>query len=451
MTLRTAIGACALLLLSACLQGSSEEIPRSALFTDKTGRLGTENLAGPTPTASNPFFQDIGSNGRRCVTCHQAATAWTITPENVQQRFDSTEGADPIFHPSDGAGCPSQDTSTLEAKRSAFKLLLSRALIRVEIPMPAAAEFTVSQNDNPYGCTSTTAISIYRRPLPATNLAFLSMVMWDGRETLDDSSGGARPIHADLEHQALEATLGHAQAKNPPTAAQQAHIVQFESQLYSAQNDDNLAGSLGDECDGGPQKLSGATFFLGMNDPFGRNPTGAPYNPVIFNLYGYWQQDGSHWRASIERGERIFNSRPIVIAGVAGLNDIVGQAVITGTCGTCHDTPNAGSQSLPMPMNIGLSDGGKRTPELPLITLVNSATGAVARVTDPGRALITGKWADIGKFKSPTLRGLAARAPYFHDGSAAGLADVVAFYDQRFTLKMTDQEKADLAAFLGAL
>jgi cytochrome c peroxidase len=69
-------------------------------------------------------------------------------------------------------------------------------------------------------------------------------------------------------------------------------------------------------------------------------------------------------------------------------------------------------------------------------------------VTDPGRALITGRWKDVGRFKGPILRGLAGRAPYFHNGSAATLADVVNFYDTRFELTLSDQQKADLIAFL---
>ncbi len=77
--------------------------------------------------------------------------------------------------------------------------------------------------------------------------------------------------------------------------------------------------------------------------------------------------------------------------------------------------------------------------------------GQMFEVTDPGRALITGTCADIGKVKGPILRGLAARAPYFHNGSAATLADVVEFYNQRFDIGFTDQQKADLVAFLKAL
>ena len=62
--------------------------------------------------------------------------------------------------------------------------------------------------------------------------------------------------------------------------------------------------------------------------------------------------------------------------------------------------------------------------------------------------MVTGKWNDIGKFKGPVLRALAARPPYFHDGSAATLADVISFYDTRFQARFTEQEKADLLAFL---
>jgi len=49
------------------------------------------------------------------------------------------------------------------------------------------------------------------------------------------------------------------------------------------------------------------------------------------------------------------------------------------------------------------------------------------------------------------LRGLAARAPYFHNGSAATLMDVVNFYDQRFSIGFTDQQKQDLVNFLNTL
>jgi cytochrome c peroxidase len=57
----------------------------------------------------------------------------------------------------------------------------------------------------------------------------------------------------------------------------------------------------------------------------------------------------------------------------------------------------------------------------------------------------------MSTFKGPILRGLAARAPYFHNGVATTLARVVEFYDARFTIGLSTQEKADLIAFLRAL
>jgi cytochrome c peroxidase len=128
--------------------------------------------------------------------------------------------------------------------------------------------------------------------------------------------------------------------------------------------------------------------------------------------------------------------------------------------GTCHDTLNVGNHSVKAPLNIGVADAGTNSPPaldiagLPVFTLWRTsgpAAGKIFEVTDPGRALITGQFADIGKVKGPTLRALAARAPYFHNGSATTLLDVVNFYDQRFDIGFTDQQKANLVAFLSSL
>jgi len=86
-----------------------------------------------------------------------------------------------------------------------------------------------------------------------------------------------------------------------------------------------------------------------------------------------------------------------------------------------------------------------------VITLQNNTSGQLLQITDPGRALITGKWNDVGKVKGPALRAPASRAPYFHNGSAATLRDAVEFYNHRFGIGLTDAEKADLIAFLNAL
>jgi len=58
---------------------------------------------------------------------------------------------------------------------------------------------------------------------------------------------------------------------------------------------------------------------------------------------------------------------------------------------------------------------------------------------------------DVGSIVMQHLRGLAARAPYFSNGSAKTLREVVDFYDRRFDMKLTDMEKDDLVNFLGVL
>ena len=109
---------------------------------------------------------------------------------------------------------------------------------------------------------------------------------------------------------------------------------------------------------------------------------------------------------------------------------------------------------FPTPLNIGVGDltSPLDLRYLPVITLRHTrAPFEVVQTTDPGRALISGQWSDIGRVKGPVLRGFASRAPYFHNGSAPTLLDVVEFYDKRFGIHFTSLEKADLAAFLSTL
>ena len=454
------VGTVAILATAGVLvaDGSRFFVPFYQEFGDSSGRFANLNLGGPTDPSKNAFFQDIGTNGRRCVTCHQASDAWTVTPPHIQQRFEATNGTDPIFRTNDGSGCPTQDVSTVDARRSAYSLLLNKGLIRIEQQVPANAEFTVLNNDNPYGCNSTSAISAYRRPLPATNIPYLSTIMWDGRETLKNPDGTFQPIVNDLAHQAVDATTGHAQGP-VPTPQQVQQIIDFETQIFTAQVRDRDAGELNDDgAKGGPFALSKQEFYLGINDPLGANPTGAAFSSTIFTLYDKWGQiNNRHFdentaaRRAVARGQHLFNTLQIPITGVAGLNDVLKQPVINGFCGTCHDSPNVGDHSVPAPLNIGLVDLSRRTPDLPLVTVVCNATGEQMQVTDLGRAMVTGKCADIGKFKGPILRGLAGRAPYFHNGSAATLMDAVNFYDTRFNLNLSQQDKDDLVAFLKTL
>lgn len=439
-------------------------IPRFVPTPDPSGVLATFQPNGATFTANNAFFQNLGTNGRTCFSCHQPQDGWSVSAASVAARFALSGGTDPIFRLVDGATCPSDNVSTPQAKLEAYKLLINKGLIRIGLPIPAGAQFEITSVDDPYNCntnpvtglTSPTSgiVSIYRRPLPSTNLGFLSAIMFDGREP-------------SLTNQAIDATLVHAQATTPPTADQLAQIVAFETGIFTAQAVDFHAGYLaGGGNKGGPIALSLqlASFFIGVNDPLGQNPTGIPFTSQIFDLYRPWLglTSGEHLaqRQSIARGEEVFNNTNINITGVSGLNDDLNLTSIPGFCGTCHDTPNVGNHSVKAPLDIGIPDAGSKAPPvldisgLPVFTLTctqGSLAGKVYKVTDPGRALISGQCKHIGRFKGPILRGLAGRAPYFHNGSAATLLDVVNFYDQRFGIGFTSQQKNDLANFLNAL
>jgi len=387
------------------------------------------------------FFQNLGTNGRTCATCHAPSDNFSITPSHLQMRFLASGGTDPVFRSNDGAVCPSADVSTQAARQQAYSLLLDRGLIRVSMPIPSGANFHLESVVDPYNCATAADMSLYRRPLPSTNLKFLSAVMWDGREP-------------SLASQATDATLGHAQASQPPTPEQVQQIVDFESSLYTAQSIDNVAGALNSQgAKGGPNALGAQEFYQGINDVLGADPHGNAFNANAFTIFDAWNGVNSPRRASIARGQAIFNSRPIAITDVKGLNDTLHVDTLMGTCTTCHDTPNAGNHSVKLPIDIGVASfdpDGTQLSYLPQYTF-RCDDGTAVATTDPGRAMLSGKCADLGKFKGPILRGLQGRAPYFHNGRARTLADAVDFYNQRFSLNLTAQERADLIAFLESL
>jgi hypothetical protein len=367
----------------------------------------------------------------------------------VQARFDATDGEDPVFRANDGSNSPFADLSTVGTRQSGYSMLLSKGLIRVGIGVPANAEFELIDVDDPYGYASAGELSLFRRPLPATNLALLATVMWDGRETFSDQS-----IHFDLSDQANGATLGHAAAINPLTPAERDAIVKFETSFFTAQSVDNAAGVLnGQRASGGPVALSRQPFHIGINDVLTPG-----FDPRAFTLFDAWRglPSSGHTaytdaREAVARGQDLFNTRRFTISNVRGLNDVLGVDALAGTCTTCHNTPNVGNHSTSLPLDLGLTTAGVRTADMPLYTFRNKTTGEVVQTTDPGRALITGKWNHMSLFKGPILRGLASRAPYFHNGLAPTLRDVLDFYDRRFNIGLSAQDKSDLIAFLRAL
>jgi cytochrome c peroxidase len=474
-------------------------------FPDSSGAVATFNANGHT-NLKGAFFQSLGTNGRNCATCHVADQAMSISPPRIRERFAASHGKDPLFAAVDGANCV--DAKTSDA--SAHSLLLSHGLIRIPLPVPINAQFTVTVVHDPYGCallpdpkTGQLVVSQYRRPLPTTNLRYLSTMMFDGRESpgtspLNNTATFAANLQADLTHQAQSAISGHFQADAAPTAGQLADIVDFEMGLSTAQMYDRSAGRL-DRAGalGGPMNLLNQEYYPGLNDVLGADPKGIAFDKSSMTLFAAWANAGYHDEQSDERdeeggrgseferaaarrdiaaGETLFNTAALTISAVRGLNDnaaLGSPASFQGTCTSCHDTPNVGDHSLPLPLDIGVAhtplagfenDPNIRKgiaeldePDLPvfLISGCPNPFGASQPVsfytTDLGKGLVTGLCSDLTRVKGPILRGLAARAPYFHNGSAASLLQAVNFYNQRFAMNLTGLQKRQLVAFLNSL
>ena len=465
-----------------------KRLPNNLPFLNEHGFAATYSTAGYVDL-TGPFFQDLGTNGRSCGSCHLPDQGWTITPAGVQARFERTGGTDPIFRLNDGSNSPTADVSTVAKRRQAYNMLLTKGLIRVSNPVPAGADYTLVTVDDPYNHSTAANLSTFRRPLPSANLDALSTVMWDGRETQttvasDPDLMGCtlaptapkcfKSLQTDLMTQSNHATLGHAQAVLGLVPAQEDDIVAFERGLFFGQVYDFDARSLHARgAKGGPVNISEQAFYFGENDVIsGDYRTHAAFTTKVFNEFDSWasndadrDDDNDHRgddddrkeraRRAVARGQELFNSKPIAITGVKGINDDFALPLLNGSCTTCHDNPHAGNHSIPAPLDIGLTgdhpEALARTPDMPLYTFSRKSDGAIFKTTDPGRGLITGKFKDLGRFKGPVLRGLAARAPYFHNGAAASLDEAVTFYDKRFAIGLTAREKSDIVAFLKTL
>jgi hypothetical protein len=426
----------------------------------ETDLHGFDELAVTSPSSAAALDVALGTNPRTCETCHSISSGWTARPSDLTTLFGASNSggdatasaANAIFLPVDGSTSPNADLSTPASRQSAFSLLLARGVIRVGEPVPNDAEFSLTAVDDPYGFATSQELSLFRRVPEMANLRFLTDVMWDARETRE-----CQPLEAMLEHQANDAAQTHGQASASLPETQLQDIAAHERVVYFAQEQDNNAGDLDvDGALGGPLNLVSLPFYPGINAFPGPDPKGVAFNAQAFTLFAAWASSPTSTsqgaaRAAIARGEALFNVRSFTITNVSGLNDDLGQSAITGTCTTCHNTPNVGNNSLEMRFDTGISDAARRSPSVPLYTFTNSATGDTVQTMDPGRALITGQWKDLQRFKVPSLRGLANRAPYFHDGSAPALLDVVNFDDTRFSIGLSDSEKSDLVAFLSAL
>jgi hypothetical protein len=463
--------------------GAGQILPEFDTYDTFEGTLGVLNASGQVNTDQHPFFTPLGTNGRACVNCHQPAWAMSVSAAELQQRWRSTEGKDPVFAAFDGSNCPGLP----QDKESSHSLLLKRGLFRIPLPWPPKnpdgsakpVEFKIEVVRDPTGCNTSAeyglksaqpTISVYRRPRPAANLKYViaggpPIVLKTGKLADTDPETG-KPVsmnlmsdarEATLKTQALSAIMGHEQARNQPTPQQLEKIVEYESQVYAAQAAQVFAGPLAVE--GGPP-LGPAALRDRRAGVLGDNT----YDPV-FGSFKAWESD-NYYRASIARGADIFMNRQFWLRDVAHINSIGLGNPLKRTCATCHNAQMTGQDLSAGWVDVGTTNFPTWTEpatwaessELPVFKITCSKDadphpylGRVIYTTDPGRALISGRCADVGSIVMQQLRGLAARPPYFANGSAQTLREVVDYYDRRFDMKLTDTEKEDLINFLGSL
>jgi cytochrome c peroxidase len=347
--------------------------------------------------------ETFGGNGRTCLTCHGHQTG-TVSPEEAQKRF-AADPYDPLFlhdGSDDGLG-------------NGVTRMLSEATVLVEIPLPD----NVRLADDPDARSVTV-----RRGIPTTlnTPALDPVLMLDGREP-------------DLEAQALGAIHAHFQNTEEPSDEDLRVIALFQqtSRFFSS-----------------PTLWRFARTGREPELPPGRTP-------------------------AEKRGRLFFEDVPF-----GGGNSK------PGICAVCHSGPmlNETNEFIPAPP---FRRGGRF--QSVLVSELNAAgnpvhdfvftnpddTTTVVTSPDPGLALATGNANDpdvtgnpndpetINAFKIPSLWGVARTAPYFHDNSAKTLEEVVDHYAQFFAivtdpavdgdpaLKLTDQDKADIVAYMELL
>jgi cytochrome c peroxidase len=453
-------------------------------YPNALGMSSTVLTSEAVATLGHPFFTALGANGRACITCHQPADGMSLSTATLNALWNAEGERNPVFAAVDGSNCPNLP----QADAASHSLLLRHGLFRIWRPWPpsaAAPEFELEVVRDPTGCNtdptygvSAGYVSIYRRPRPATNLPFVTAIgfAFDPKNGLplavDPESG--QPMSGNvlsdvragtLEGQVRDALVSHAEFRGVLDPGDLQRIVAFERSLFTAQSSHTIAGALNEAgAMGGAEAL--ATFPTGV-----LQSSSSP----IWSEFIPWQDlpapaDGStdaqrDFRVSVGRGATLFSKRMFLVTDSAGITDTGFGNPVRNGCAFCHNMKHSGLDVAPGQVDLGTTNLPHARlavqspgPELPLFRLTcregarpHPHLGRVVYTHDPGYALTTGKCIDIGKITAQPMRGLAARAPYFSNGAAKTLREVVDFYNERYAMKLTDQEIQDLTNFLEVL
>lgn len=478
--------------------GDGRTFAEFVTYPNASGNVGVLNADGPIETEGHPFFEPLSENGRACVSCHQPADGMSLSVDSIQERWRTTGGSDPIFAPIDGANCPNLP----RGEAASHSLLLERGLFRIALPWPPKnpdgsrmqPEFDLEVVRDPGGCNTDPIygidsddphVSVYRRPRVVANMGYVVQQRFGvgpfigktGEPAMRHPQTG-EPLNmnmmadarlATLDSQMANAALTHIELLDDLTEDQIERIRSFERQIFVAQADMGPGGSLIGE--GAPPGLGPYNLRDGDMGVLGNNTT-----RWVIPMGDAWQEPAADetpemraMRESILRGQRVFHFRTFWIRDSMHLNTVGLGNPTKRTCATCHgmhmtgmDAANGwmdiGTTNLPWAKEVPLNPWEERDELMPLfkITCSRSAQphpylGRVIYTQDPGRALISGRCNDVGAIVMQQFRGLASRAPYFSNGSARTVRELIDFYDRRYNIQFSEQEKTDLGNFLKAL
>ncbi len=452
-------------------------------YVNDTGVLRTLLLDGPMETKGHPFFSALGDNGRACVTCHQPADAMGLSLGTIVEQWATSQGKDPLFAAFDGSNCPTLP----QGEAASHSLLLEHGLIRIEREWPprdaagkqVKPDFKLDVVRDPTACNSgemspakTKKVSVYRRPRPVANLKYLEAIgfSYDPKSglplPLDPETGKPSSMNflADgrvfsLEGQARDAMRTHLGLTGPLDENAVREIVAFERRLFSAQAIDARGGRL-DAMGalGGPETLESST--PGRLGSDGGRP--------VFSEFQAWENIPAEanltaseraFRQSVARGARVFREKTFLITDSAGINSPIGFGnPVRNSCVFCHNMSQMGNDVAPGQVDLGTTNlpFADPQPHLPLFRVTCLADphphyGREIYTYDPGYALTTGRCADTGKITLQSMRGLAGRAPYFSNGTAKTLREVIDFYERRYNIGYTEQEIEDLVNLMSVL
>ena len=457
--------------------------PETLDYPNASGVLRTLLAGGPIETAGHPFFEPLGPNGRACVSCHQPGDAMSLSVETVRKRWRATAGRDPIFAAIDGSNCPNLP----QRAEASHSMLLEHGVFRIERPWPVTEfagrpvtpDFEIEVVRDPHGCNSGEygpdkgRISVYRRPRPVANMKYLVATgfAYDPKQGLalprdpDDGSFLAGNLMSDnravnLRLQMEDAGRSHLQFMGPFAPETVERIRAFEMSVFTAPQR------------AGPGVELDSFGALGGAATLRDSPAGAlgSQGVPVFSEFAAWEnihpEDAARmppaeleWRRSVARGARVFRERTFLISDSAGINSPMGFGnPVRNSCVFCHNMTRMGNDVAPGQVDLGTTTQpfADPMPDFPLFRVTCKGQphphyGRVILTHDPGFALTTGRCADVGKITLQSMRGLSARAPYFSNGSARDLRGVIDYYERRYNIGYTEQEKQDLINLMSAL